>query len=558
MQYLYSFFGSQTAVTLFLLALVITIGVLLSKLKIKGVSLGTTWILFVGLFFGHLGVTLEAETLQLLKNAGLILFIYAIGIQVGPSFFSSFKHGGLALNRLAVFSVLITILITYTIFLTTDTPFPTLLGIMSGAVTNTPSMGAAQETYRSLTGTSMPDIAMGYAIAYPIAIIGILFSFGFLKRVFRIDMEEEDRKVEAENDHKDTEAHIYYLEVHNPAIFGKDMHYIKHVMDDKEFVISRIHYKATQEVQLVKSSTKLHALDRIVVVTNQKNIEALTALIGKRIEMNDAQWDKMDAQWVSRRMIVSAPRINGQTIGHLKLRNLYEVNITRIHRAGIDLVAHPDLQLKLGDRVTVVGKEETVAHVEHMLGNSEINLREPNLLIIFLGIVLGIVLGSISFTVPGMPQPVKLGLAGGALIMAILISNFGVKLKIITYNTASVNLMLREIGLSVFLACVGISAGGDFINTLVDGGYVWMAYAFLITVIPLIIVGIIARKKYKLNYYALTGLLAGCITFAPALSFIANSTKNDVPAVKYTTVYPLTMFLRVIVVQIMILLMPAL
>lgn len=558
MQTIYSFFESQAAYSLFLLSMIITIGIFLSKIKIKGVSLGTTWILFVGLFFGHIGVTIDTETLQLLKNIGLVLFIYSIGIQVGPSFFSSFKHGGVMLNKLAFLSVLLTVVITYTIFFITNTPISTMLGIMSGAVTNTPSMGAAQETYRSITGNSMPDIAMGYAIAYPIAIIGMIFSFNILKHLFRVNMEEEDEKVKVENDNSETEARIYYLEVHNPSMFGKDMQYIKHVMDDKAFVISRIQYAATGEVEIVQSTTQLHEFDKIVIVTNQQTIESLTALVGCQIEMDDTEWNKMDAQWVSRRLIVSTPRINGKSIGDLKLRNLYEVNITRINRAGIELIAHPDLQLKLGDRVTVVGSENAVAHVEQILGNSEINLREPNLLIIFLGIFLGIVLGSISFTIPGIPQPVKLGLAGGALIMAILISNFGVKFKLITYTTASVNLMLREMGLAMFLACVGISAGRDFVSTLVNGGYIWMLYAFLITVIPLLIVGIIGRKKHKLNYYSLVGLLAGCMTFAPALSFISGSSSNDVPAVKYTTVYPLTMFLRVIIVQMMILLMPTL
>lgn len=554
MELLDSFFDSQTAYSLFIISFVITIGVILSKLNLKALPFGSTWILFVGLLFGHLGITLEASTLQLLKDIGLVLFIYSIGIQVGPSFFSSFKQGGVTLNGLAFLSIIVTIVITYSIHIFTETPLSTMVGIMSGAVTNTPSMGAAQQTYRSITGVNMPDIAMGYAIAYPIAIVGIILTIHLLKWIFSINMDEENKRVEKENNNRETEARIYYLEVHNPSMFGKDMQYLKHVMEDKAFVISRIQYASNGKVEIVQSSTRLHERDRLVAVANEKTIEFLTAVIGERIEMDDAQWNELDTQWISRRLIVSTPQINGKSIEDLKLRNLYEVNITRINRAGIELVAHPDLQLKLGDRVTVVGSESAVAHVEQILGNSEINLLEPNLLIVFSGIFLGIILGSVSFSIPGIPQPLKLGLAGGALIMAILISNFGIKLKMITYTTASVNLMLREMGMAVFLVCVGISAGGNFVRTLLDGGYVWMLYAFIITVIPLLLVGILGRKKYKLNYYTLVGLLSGCMTFAPALSF-ASSNKNNLPAVKYTTVYPLTMFLRVILVQIMILLL---
>jgi putative transport protein len=544
--------GTGIAHSIMVLALVISVGLLLGKVKIFGISLGTTWILFFGIFLGHLGLEIDHNVLHFLKEFGLILFIFSIGMQVGPSFFSSFKQGGITLNLLAAGVVFLGVITTWIIHVVTGIPIATMVGILSGAVTNTPGLGAAQQTYTDITGAIDPNIATAYAVAYPLGVVGIILSIVLFKYIFRINFAKENSELDKGSDSKLTEANMFSLLVENPAIFGKSIREIKHLID-KEFVISRALHANTQELVVPQKQTVLNEGDKVLVVSNLKNIEVIEVFIGKRIEMGREEWNKLDSQLVSRRISITKSAINGRSIGNLRLRNLFGVNITRVNRAGVDLIADSRLQLQLGDRVTVVGSEESIANVEKFLGNSLKRLREPNLISIFIGIALGVIAGSIPFMIPGIPQPVKLGLAGGPLIIAILLSKFGPKYKLVTYTTMSANLMLREIGIAIFLACVGLAAGGNFVETVVNGGYIWIGYGVIITVVPLLIIGVIGRKACKLNYFTLMGLIAGSMTDPPALSFANTTAGNDIPAVSYATVYPLTMFLRVITAQLLIL-----
>lgn len=544
--------GTGIAHSVLILSLVISTGLLLGKVKIFGISLGTTWILFFGIFLGHLGLQINPEVLHFLKEFGLILFIYSIGMQVGPSFFASFKQGGITLNLLATGVVFLGVITTYVIHLITGTPIATMVGILSGAVTNTPGLGAAQQTYTDITGTIEPTIATAYAVAYPLGVVGIILSIVLFRYIFKISFEKENAELDTQTDAKLTEAQMFSLKVQNPAIFGKELYEIKRLID-KEFVISRVLHAETGELVVPQNDTLLHENDKLLIVTNLKNIDVIEALIGMRIDMDRSEWNKLDSQLVSRRISITKSEINGKSIGQLKLRNLYGINVTRVNRAGVDLIAEPRLKLQLGDRVTVVGSEDSIANVEKFLGNSLKRLREPNLISIFIGISLGVLVGSIPFMFPGIPQPVKLGLAGGPLIVSILISKFGPRYGLITYTTMSANLMLREIGIAIFLACVGLGAGKGFVETIVNGGYKWIGYGVIITVLPLLIIGTIGRKVYKLNYFTLMGLISGSMTDPPALSYSNSTAGNDVPAVSYATVYPLTMFLRVITAQLMIL-----
>lgn len=544
--------GSGVAHAIFILAIVISFGLLLGKIKIFGISLGITWILFCGILLGHFGLEITPNILLFMKEFGLILFIYSIGMQVGPSFFSSFKKGGITLNLLAMGVVLLGVITTYVIHLVTDTPIATMVGVLSGAVTNTPGLGAAQQTYTDITGASDPTIATAYAVAYPLGVVGIILTLVLFKYIFKVDQEKEDRMLEEVNESKKIEAQMFSIQVKNPSIFGKNIKQIKSLIE-KEFVISRVLHTGSGVLEVPQMDTILNENDKVLVVSNLNNIEILETLLGERIDMNREEWNKLDSQLVSRRISITKSVINGRSLGDLKLRNLFGVNITRVNRAGVDLIADSRLKLQMGDRVTVVGSEDAIDNVEKYMGNSMRRLREPNLIPIFVGIAIGVLLGSVPIMFPGIPQPVKLGLAGGPLIIAILISKFGPKFKLVTYTTMSANLMLREIGIALFLACVGLEAGGGFVETIVNGGYKWIGYGVIITVIPILTIGIIGRKVCKLNYYSLMGLIAGSMTDPPALSFANSSAGNDIPAVSYATVYPLTMFLRVITAQLMIL-----
>lgn len=543
--------GGGVAHSVLILSLVIAFGIMLAKIKVAGVSLGITWILFVGIVFGHFNMTLNEHLLHFMKEFGLILFVYSIGLQVGPGFFSAFRKGGLTLNLLAMLVVFLGVVITLILHFVTGTPITTMVGILSGAVTNTPGLGAAQQANSDLNGIDAPEIALGYAVAYPLGVVGIILSLIALKYILRINTKTEEAEAERGLGHlQELTVRPISLEIRNEAIDGKKIKDIRPLMN-RNFVISRVRYNDGQETELANSDTVLHLHDRILIISTPKDIEAITVFFGKQIDM---QWEQLDSKLISRRILITKPELNGKMLSQLKIRNNFGASITRVNRSGVDLVATPQLQLQMGDRVTIVGSELAVSHAEKVLGNSMKRLDHPNLIPIFLGIALGCILGSTPFVFPGIPQPVKLGLAGGPLIVSILISRFGPQFKLITYTTMSANLMLREIGISLFLACVGLGAGKGFVETVIyDGGYVWVGYGVIITIVPLLIAGLVGRHVFKLNYYTLIGVLGGSTTNPPALAYSNDLTSCDAPAVGYATVYPLTMFLRVLTAQILIL-----
>ena len=544
--------GGGVAHSVLILSLVIAFGIILAKIKIAGISLGVTWILFVGIVFGHFNLCLDEHLLHFLKEFGLILFVYSIGLQVGPGFFSAFKKGGFTLNMLAMTTIFLSVVITIILHFATGVPITTMVGILSGAVTNTPGLGAAQQANSDLNGIDAPEIAMGYAVAYPLGVVGAILSLLALKYILNINTTKEEADAEKGLGHlQELTVRPVTLVIKNEAINGKAIKDIRPLVN-RNFVISRIRYhEGNKETELVNSGTILHLDDEILIISNPIDIEAITVFFGKQVGV---EWEQVSKNLISRRILITKPELNGKTLSQLKIRNNFGANITRINRSGVDLVAAPSLQLQMGDRVTVVGSELAVGHAEKVLGNSMKRLNHPNLIPIFIGIALGCILGSIPFMFPGIPQPVKLGLAGGPLIVSILISRFGPQYKMITYTTMSANLMVREIGISLFLACVGLGAGKGFIETVVnEGGYVWIGYGAIITVIPLLITGLIGRYGCKLNYYTLIGVLSGANTNPPALAYSNDLTSCDAPAVGYATVYPLAMFLRVLTAQLLIL-----
>ncbi len=532
-----------------MLAIVIAAGIALGKVKVKGISLGVTWILFAGIALAHFGMRVDEEVLHIFKEFGLILFVYSIGLQVGPGFFSSFKKGGITLNMLAVGIVLLGVVVTYIIHIFTDIPIPTMVGIMSGAVTNTPGLGAAQQANMDITGVNNATIATGYAVAYPLAVVGIIGSILVLRRIFRVNLKQEEDSAMAVDSSQKNAAQRISLRVTNPALNGMKVGDMRDMIQ-RNFVVSRIR-NAQGTIKMVNAETLLHTGDDVLIITSQSAIPTLTAFVGEKV---DIEWKQIDMQFISRRILITKPELNGKTLSQLRLRS-FGVSITRVNRSGIDLVASPGLSLQIGDRVTVVGTEQSIAVVEKKLGNSLKRLEHPNIFAIFFGIVLGVILGSIPIVFPGIPHPVKLGLAGGPLIVAILISRFGPKYKLVTYTTMSANLMLREVGIALFLACVGLGAGETFLETIINGGYKWVGYGALITIIPLLAIGIVGRKFFKMNYFTLSGLMSGAMTDPPALAYANDMAGNDIPAVGYATVYPLTMFLRVLCAQLMILLL---
>ena len=545
------FFGTGIAHSIFVLALAIAIGIFLgAKLKFKGITLGITWILFCAIACSHFGMRLDPLVESFAKDLGLILFVYSIGLQVGPGFFSSFGKGGLRLNMLAAGIVLLGCVTAYVIHLVSGTDIATMTGVLFGAVTNTPGLGAAQQTYQDLTGIANPDIASGYAMAYPLGVVGILFSLLVLRWIFRVQLDKEEEQVKAEKGEEQQVA-SFDMKLTNPQIEGirvRDLKLLTHV----NLVVSRL-----LDIHGVESmpdaDTILHVGDRVRFVGDAKN-ERTIMLLGEKTEV---AWDEKEKNMhlISRHIVVTKSKMNGRRIGDLKVRAAYQITITRIRRAGIELLATPDLILQLGDRLTVVGEQEAVDKVAQVFGNSTKKLDAPNLASLFFGIILGVALGSIPFALPGLSQPFKLGIAGGTLIIAILMGAFGTKWHLVTYTTSSANLMIREIGISLFLAAVGFGAGGSFVETLLDGGYVWIGYGVIITLLPLLLIGFIARQWLKLDYFTLMGLIAGSTTDPPALAYATSqSSANDRAAVAYSTVYPLTMFLRVLTGQLMILL----
>lgn len=546
--------GDGIAHSILVLAVTIAVGIQLGKIKIFGISLGVTLVLFMGILLGHLGMGMNAEILHFFKEFGLILFVFSVGMQVGPGFFSSFKKGGITLNLLACGIVLLGVTTTLIIHFITGTPVSTMVGILSGAVTNTPGLGAAQQAYNDIFGSTDETIALGYAVAYPLGVVGIILSMLFVRYVFRVNLEKENKQIEEEENSQERGATPISLVVKNPAIFNKTIAQLSTLLEHREFVISRIYYHDTHKIEIANADSVLREDDRIFVITTEADAETIGTFIGQEVTMDRKQWIPTESQLISRRIVVTKSELNGKRLGDLQLRRLQGVNVTRINRSGVDLVANSSLNLQLGDKLTVVGSEVAVNKVIELLGNSMKRLNEPNLVTIFLGIALGVILGSIPFVFPGIPQPVKLGLAGGPLIVAILISRFGYRYKLITYTTLSANLMLREVGITIFLACVGLGAGEGFVDTIVNkGGYTWIGYGFIITTVPLLIIGIIARRFCKMNYFTVMGLIAGSTTDPPALAYSNATAGNDAPAISYATVYPLTMFLRVLSAQLLIL-----
>ena len=546
--------GEGIGHSILLLSFVIAAGIQLGKIKVFGVSLGITLVLFVGIILGHFGFTINHNVIHFFKEFGLILFVYSVGMQVGPGFFSSFKQGGVTLNMLACGIVFLGVLTAVILHYVTGIPMPTMVGILSGAVTNTPGLGAAQQAFSDMHGVSDNTIALGYAVAYPLGVIGIILSIILIKYIFRVSFDKENEQLNSEDSSHTNEAKPISLIVKNPAIFNKTVAELSNLLEHRDFVISRVWRDSNKQIEIASANTVLQENDKVFVITTETDAETIKTFIGEEIDMERKQWIRMESQFINRRILITKPELNGKRLGQLKLRKLYGINITRINRAGVDLVAKPGLTLQVGDRVNVVGTETAVSNVEKVLGNSMKRLNEPNLITIFVGIALGIVLGSIPISFPGIPQPVKLGLAGGPLVVAILISRFGYHYKLITYTTQSANLMLREIGITLFLACVGISAGDGFVDTIVNnGGFAWIGYGFIITFVPLMIIGCIGRYFCKVNYFTLMGLIAGSTTDPPALAYSNATAGNDAPSVGYATVYPLTMFLRVLTAQLLIL-----
>ena len=547
------FTGSGVAHSVFILAVVIAIGLGLNRIKFGSVSLGVTWILFVGIIAGHFGFLLDDTTSHFVKEFGLILFIYSIGLEVGPGFFSSFRKGGITLNMLAVAMVLLACVTAYAIHLITGTSLIDMVGVLSGAVTNTPGMGAAQQTFYDMTGEVNTSIAQGYAVTYPLGVVGVILSIIVLKRIFRVDFNNERRIMMERNKENAEQLDAVTLEVHNDSVCGHTIREIQELFSRK-CVITRVLHERTHDIELAESTTTLGLGDKIFLVATPLEVEALTLLIGPRIDMNMAEWDAIEANnLVSERCVITNPQMNGKRLGDLKLRQTFNVTITRIIRAGVDLIADPHLLLQLGDRIVVVGKPESIKKISELMGNSVKRLDEPNLASLFLGIALGVVLGSIPIMIPNVPIPVKLGLAGGPLIVSILMSKYGPQLKLVTYTTSSANKMIRQIGITLFLAVVGIGAGNGFVDTIVNGGYWWVLYGFLITVIPCLVIGFVARKVCKLSYFTISGLISGIMTNPPALAYSNEICGNNQASVAYSTVYPLTMFIRVVTAQILVL-----
>jgi aspT/yidE/ybjL antiporter duplication domain len=538
-----------------LYAFVIAAGVLLGKIKFFGISLGVTFVLFVGILAGHFGFTGNPAILSFVQDFGLILFVFCIGLQVGPSFFSSFKRGGITLNLLAVGIVFLNIAVALILYFALQgrVDIPMMVGILCGAVTNTPGLGAANEALQQLHYQG-PEIAMGYACAYPLGVMGIILSMIIIRYICRVDVQRDSDEIQKEEEaNPHMKPYTISLKVQNEALSGKTLSQVQNFLA-RDFVCTRI----IQDGHMItpNANTVLRLGDRMFLVCAEDDSEAIMAFIGPKIEQDWDATNQQDKPMVSRRILVTQPNINGKTLGELHFSSMYGVNVTRVNRSGMDLFAARQLRLQVGDRVIVVGPQDAIERVANLLGNQLRRLDHPNIVTIFVGILCGILFGSLPIAIPGMPTPVKLGLAGGPLIISILIGRFGHKVKLVTYTTMSANLMLREVGLVLFLASVGIKAGENFVQMVVEGdGVLYVGLGFLITFIPLVITGIVARWHHRVNYFTLMGLIAGSNTDPPALAYANQIAGNDAPAVGYSTVYPLTMFLRILTAQLLVLLM---
>lgn len=532
---------TELASTLVLYSFVIAAGVFLGKLKIGSVSLGVTFVLFVGILMGHFGYTVDSNVLKFVREFGLILFIFAIGIQVGPGFFSSFKKGGMRLNGLAVLGIALNVAIVLAIFYINDgtTSIEALVGIMSGAVTNTPGLAAAQQAAGN--PDAINTMSMGYAAAYPLGVCGIIGAMFLIKAIFGIKIENEIKAIEEENERLHTKPNFVSIEVTNHLINGKSLREL-HDIIQCDFVISRL-MDQTGNIIIPTSATQVRVGDKLFVVISDTDTPRFESVVGPEVEVN---WEEVTpSRVVSRRILITKSQYNGVALGSLRLHAAYQLNATRVNRAGVDLLASPDLRLQMGDRITVVGDLNDIDRLANRLGNSMKRLNEPNMITIFIGIMFGIIVGSLNLGF-GM----KLGLAGGPLVVAILLSRFGYKFKLVTYTSSSASLLMRELGICLFLASVGISSGAGFADTVFnETGMWWVIWGFIITFLPLVIVGCIARGVYKINFLTIMGMFSGGYTDPPALAYANSATGNDAPAVAYSTVYPLTMFLRVVSAQ---------
>lgn len=541
-----------------LYSIIIAVGILLGKIKIGGISLGVTFVLFAGIVAGHIGFTAPVNILSFIQDFGLILFVFCIGLQVGPGFFESFKKGGVTLNLLSTTTVLLNVVVMfacYFIFFDTNdkTNLPMMVGTLYGAVTNTPGLGAANEALESVWAdkSTLPQIASGYACAYPLGVLGIIgatIAIRFITGTKLADEEEELREAEAEDPH--AKPHQMHLKVNNTYLAGRTVEQINEFLN-RDVVFSRLMHEG--KVSIPSSQDVFEMGDEVLVVCAEADAEAIQAFIGPEIEM---AWEEEDSNqpMISRRIVVTNSSMNGKTLGKMHFSSVYGVTVTRISRQGMDVFASRNYRFQVGDKILVVGPKDNVSRIAEMMGNSVKRLDHPNIATIFIGIIVGILFGSIPFAIPGMPVPMKLGIAGGPLIIAILIGRFGHRMKLNTYTTTSANMMLREIGLVLFLASVGIKAGANFWHTVVQGdGLLYVATGFIITIVPILIVGVIARLKFKFNYFTLMGMIAGTYTDPPALAYANSICSREAPAIGYSTVYPLSMFLRIFTAQLIVL-----
>lgn len=540
---------------LLLYSFVIAVGMMLGKLKFRGVSFGVAFILFTGIVVAHFGFTGNIKTISFVQDFGLILFVYSLGLQVGPSFFSSFAKGGIQMNRLAVLMIFLNNVVAIGAYLllfdrTDPDSFPMLVGVLSGAVTNTPGLGAAEEALRQMGGSNA-DIANGYACAYPLAVIGVIMVPMIVKAICRVKDDKENAQLESmKQQDTSTKPMRQYLEMTNERLDGKTILELRRLIN-REFICSRLLHEGV--VITPHRDSVVNLGDQLCVVSSEDDGEAIRTLLGSAVEV---EWDNVKGTepLVSRRIVVTKEKLNGKTLGQLHLGSIYDVTITRVVRSGTELFASASLVLQIGDRLSVVGKESSVAAVAQRVGNEMKRLDVPNIATLFIGILVGVLFGSIPIAIPGIPTPLKLGLAGGPLVVAILISRFGYKLGLVTYTKASALMMLREVGIALFLASVGIKSGATFVETITSGdGLTYMLAGLLITVIPVFVVALIARKRHNMNYYSILGLVAGASTNPPALAFANSQTEHDAPAVAYSTVYPLTMFLRILTAQLLVL-----
>lgn len=551
MEWLYNLFFEQSALqAVVILSLITAVGLGLGKIHIFGISLGVTFVFFMGILAGHLGFSIDPQMLTYAESFGLVLFVYALGLQVGPGFFSSFQRGGYRLNLLSLGVIVLGTVMAVLLSRVTTVDLPDMVGILCGATTNTPALGAAQQTLKQL-GEPTSGAALSCAVTYPLGVVGVILAILVVKKLFVRPSDMEDHEHDDPN-----HTYIATFQVHNPAIFDKSIQDIGKSGYPK-FVISRVWRDGA--VSIPTSDKILKENDRLLVITTEKDVPALTILFGEQENRDwnkeDIDWNAIDSKLISKHIVISRPEINGKKLGSLRLRNTYGINISRVLRSGVQLLATPGLVLQLGDRLTVVGEAAAIHNVEKVLGNTVKTLKDPNLASIFIGIVIGLIVGSIPIAVPGISSPVKLGLAGGPIIIGIMIGSYGPRLHLVTYTTRSANLMLRGIGLSLYLACLGLDAGSHFFETVMrPEGALWIGLGFLITFVPVVIMALVALRLCRMDFGSTCGMLCGSMANPMALNYANDIIPNDNPAVSYATVYPLGMFTRVIIAQLILML----